>query len=75
MLCTNASAVGMSFISAARPASVLRSSATERLLRLLLAKMPLTMPAMTGATNRMLSPSGGSILMISAPKSPRICVA
>ena len=39
MLCTKASAVGISFISAALPASVLRSSTTERLLRLKLAKM------------------------------------
>jgi hypothetical protein len=30
--------------------------------------MALTLPAMTGATGRMLSPSGGSTLMISAPK-------
>ena len=31
--------------------------------------------AATGATGRMLSPSGGSTLMISAPRSPRIWVA
>ena len=46
-----------------------------RLLRL----MPMNSEAMSGLTRgpvwRVVSPSGGSILMTSAPRSPSICVA
>src|SRR5262249_44435530 len=65
----------MSRHSAAMAAGFLRSSTSERLLRL----SPMNSAAMLGERAgpgwRGASPSGASILMTSAPMSPSICVA
>ncbi len=60
---------------ASRPAGFFRSSTTERLLRLAFMKMcPMPLERI-GALWRITSPSGGSSLTTSAPKSARIWVA
>src|SRR5690242_19342489 len=73
--CTKRSARATIRLSSSRPRGSRRFSATERLLRLITAK--------AGATPRLLPPiarvkspiPGGSILITSAPWSPRIIVA
>src|SRR5437764_4714103 len=72
----NTCASGTSACSFPRSASVFRSSATERLLRLSAMKMePISGFFAALATLRWRSPSGASILITSAPRSPRTCVA
>ena len=70
---TSTSARATSFHSTALPASSLRSSATERLLRFHSAK-GCERPSTKGGMRRASSPSGRSTLMISAPRSPSIIV-
>ena len=61
--------------SAARPSARFRSSTTLRLLRLL-ARKSAPMPSERRAPiERVTSPSGASILMTSAPMSPKYCAA
>src|SRR5690348_419450 len=60
--------------SAVLPSSVRRSSTTLRLPRLTLTNTPLIPGAGPTEMKRVLSPSGGSILMTSAPMSAMICV-
>ncbi len=52
------------------PSSVLRSSTMLRLLRFRLSVYSVSPPRRVSPVLRMLSPSGGSTLMISAPMSP-----
>src|ERR1700760_1186932 len=68
------SAVSTSPRSARAPASVCRSSTTLRLPRLTLTNTPLIPRAGPTEIYRVLSPSGGSILITSAPMSAMICV-
>src|SRR5580704_4075411 len=73
--CTKTSAPSISRHNASAAAGFLRSSTSERLLRL----SPMNSAAMLGERAgpvwRGASPSGASILMTSAPMSPSICVA
>src|SRR5580704_430870 len=73
--CTKTSALAISRHNASAAAGFLRSSTSERLLRL----SPMNSAAMLGERAgpvwRGASPSGASILMTSAPMSPSICVA
>ena len=67
MLCTSTSAPATSCSTALRPASVLRSTATERLLRLMARKMELMPRCSDTPLERIKSPSRLSILTTSAP--------
>src|SRR6476660_4740871 len=60
--------------SAVLPASERRSSTTLRLPRFTFTKTPLIPGAGPTEMKRVLSPSGGSILITSAPMSAMICV-
>src|SRR3954454_11096958 len=60
--------------SAVLPTSERKSSTTLRLPRLTFTKTPLIPGAGPTEMNRVLSPSGGSILITSAPISAMICV-
>src|SRR6201988_5371119 len=68
------SASSTSARSAVLPTSVRRSSTTLRLPRFTLTKTPLRPGAGPTEMKRVLSPSGGSILITSAPMSAMICV-
>src|SRR6185437_8761497 len=73
--CTNRSAPATIRLSSSRPCGSRRLSATERLLRLITAKAGAT-PRLVPPIARVKSPTpGGSILITSAPWSPRIIVA
>jgi hypothetical protein len=71
---TNTSAVSMSFRSAARAFGCFKSRTTERLLRLRLRKYEPMAGLRASPMWRVVSPSGASTLITSAPMSPRICV-
>src|SRR5258706_12029358 len=75
MLCTMTSARPIRRRSTAAPAGCLRSSTTERLLRLTARWIELMPGWRATPAARAMSPSGGSILITSAPRSPRIWVA
>src|SRR6185503_123083 len=60
---------------ASRASSFFKSRTTERLLRLTLRKIAPMPGWRNGHACRITSPSGGSTLTTSAPKSARICVA
>ncbi|CFW45500.1 Uncharacterised protein [Bordetella pertussis] len=75
VLQTNTSAAPARRLNASRPPSRLRSSMMLRLLRLVCRNMAPMPRCRAGPRSRMLSPSGGSILITSAPMSPRIWVA
>src|SRR4051812_15395444 len=70
----NTSASRTSARSAVLPTSERKSSTTLRLPRLTLTKTPLIPGAGPTEMKRVLSPSGGSILITSAPISAMICV-
>src|ERR1700754_3147930 len=68
------SASSKSARSAVTPSSERRSSTTLRLPRFTFTKTPLIPGAGPTEMKRVLSPSGGSILITSAPMSAMICV-
>src|SRR6478752_7292692 len=70
----NTSACRTSARRASRPASLRRSNTTLRLPRLTLTNTPLIPGSGPTEMNRVLSPSGGSTLITSAPMSAMICV-
>ena len=74
-LVTSTSAVSARRSSACAPPGALRSIATERLPRLALRNTGPMPGFLSGPIWRVTSPSGASILITSAPISPRIWVA
>src|SRR5215218_1155804 len=75
MLCTKTSAVSINFKNASRPPGVFRSSVTLRLLRFMFKCIADMRGLRRGPVSRFGSPACVSILITSAPMSPRICVA